>query len=175
MQAPNLLHPILPPYFMVLAGDDELQSQATNTSARGAWPAANRGIYLPLRLPVTEIVTAVTYDCNSTTGASDLAIYDGITLARLQSRGATTNAVGTNTWTLTTPEVIRAGWLYYLGMSCSSATPTILRFGTAVIALRVVGAAQQASVGTLPDPMVPAQVASAYMPVIVLRFAQPTA
>lgn len=139
------------------------------TWGRAAWPSANRGIYLPCRLPFDAYLTGMSVDCSSTTGTLDLGLFaDDNT--KIATRGATTNTIGIATWTLTNGIWMRAGSFYTVAMSVSSTTPQYSRMALTAVNMRAIGFAQEASVATLPATITPAVVASAYVPLIVLRF-----
>ncbi len=65
---------------------------------------------------------------------------------------------------------MEAGVRYFLGMSCSSATASILREAPSVGAMRRGGFAQQATAHPLPANPTLAQVTSGYIPMFALDF-----
>lgn len=159
------------PYLII--GPLEVAPWATLAFSAAVWPAANRAIYFPLRLPVTVLLKSVSIWVSvATAGTFDLGLYAGDGTTRLDSMGSTTMvAASINTWTLATPILVEAGVRYYLGMSCSTAsTATILRQNLIITAMRGIGASQQATAHPLPSPAVPAQTTTAYAPMFALTF-----
>ena len=136
------------------------------TLGSATWPAANRAIAYPFTLDEsTTVVKLWAYNGAAVSGNVDLAIYDE-SWVRKVSIGSTPQA-GTNVIQefniADTP--LDAG-RYYMALCCDNTTAAFFRTASpAVDVLKVWGMAQQA-VGavTLPDPFVPALVASAYIP-----------
>lgn len=149
---------------------DSLHQSAGSASVT-TWPAANRALYIPFSLPCDTSVSSIGFWCTTTSsGNYDLGLYaaDGVT--RLASKGSTAlSGSAVNSWSPSTPILLLAGVLYYLGMNLSSASSTILQRAVTVNGMRVTGCAQEA-VGsvTLPNPATPAQIASAFYPMVTL-------
>jgi len=135
-----------------------------------AWPAANRGIYIPFTITNPAKAQQMFWENSGVAGTTDIGIYDGTSFKRLVSLTATTNAgtiqVGNITDTILTPGP------YFLGMVCSTTTTqTYYSNALPVQVLRMTGCAQQAiGSATLPDPMVPAPIASAFLPFAGISF-----
>lgn len=135
-----------------------------------AWPAANRAIYLPFDLDESANAQQVFWENGGVAGTTDVAIYDATSLKRIVALTATTNAgsiqIGNITDTLIGPGS------YYLGILASTVTTQTYWSAPVVAAtLRASGLVQQAvGAATLPDPMVPAVVASAYLPHVGISF-----
>jgi hypothetical protein len=130
----------------------------TNAAAAAstAWPSANLGIFVPFKLSGSYTVNFVFW-CNGATvgnGTACVAVYDtAASPARLLTCSATTTAGASIVQKVDiTPVALSAGQ-YYMAISLSSATDTLLRWSTAQARYAAMsGCAQQASVGTLPNP-----------------------
>lgn len=158
------------PLWVASTGDVELEQFHTSVNwSLAAWITANRGIYMPLRLPFDGYLTAMTTNCNSTTGTNDLGVYTAAG-NKIVTRGATANVNGNSTWTLTNGIWLRAGTLYTLAMSCSSVTPQFQRIAPTAGYMRAVGYGQELSVATLPASITPVANTTAYIPLIVFTF-----
>lgn len=143
------------------------------TIASGAYPAANRGLFIPFRITTPYLVKrAWTYNGTTMAGTNtvDIGVYTaGVTPTRLFSSGPIT-ITGTSviqSYDLTgVAELLR--WLqpglYYLAISLSSASDHLFRVALAALFMAGFGCAQQASIGTLPATATLAAVASAYVP-----------
>lgn len=157
--------------YLIMPDDPARQEDAGASFGGASYPAANRAIYMPFSLPVTKPLKSMAVWATTVAGTFDLGIYDEGCSARLVSQGSASVVSGLNTFTLATPFLLEAGVLYHAAMSHSS-TAQFVRFGITVNALRLGGAAQEASAHPLPSTATPAQVASAYMPGIILDFIQ---
>lgn len=147
---------------------DAWQVSGSNANAGGTWPSANRAIYQPFIVEKTMIVTHIGFEVVTQAGNYDVGIYDE-QLTRLVSLGSTSVPAAGPAKANISDTTLTPG-LYYAAMNCSSATASIVRASAiTAIWLQVMGVRQQA-VGavTLPNPMVPANPASAYVPNMVL-------
>lgn len=138
--------------------------------AAAAWPAANRAIYVPFNMDQYATAKQMFWENGAVAGTSDIGIYDAISLKRLVSLGATTNA-GTVQLGNIADTALSPG-CYYLGMLVSTVTTeTVFSAPASIPFLRACGVVQQAvGAAALPDPMVPAAVASAYLPFFGVSF-----
>lgn len=126
--------------------------------ASSSWGATDQGVYLPFVLPWDYPVARVFWaNGSSTTGNGCLAIYN-----KHRNRLFTTGSiarVGVSSLQYvsvgSTPLLLPAGE-YYLGLSIGTTTNAVNGSTSVTAAIaRGMGILQQASVGTLPDPMVP--------------------
>lgn len=138
-----------------------------NLAASAVWPAANRAIYVPVIVETTVTAYQMGIIVTTQNGNVDVGIYDE-KFARLVSMGSTAvGAAGFQAFDIA--DTVLTPGVYYLAMCCSSATASFPRTTVLAEHLRANGVQQQA-VGavTLPDPMVPANPASAYMPALMV-------
>lgn len=126
--------------------------------ASSSWGTSNQGVYLPFVLPWDYPVARVFWANGSVlTGNGCLAIYTKYR-KRLYSTGAIARSGASALQYVSvgsTPFLLSAGE-YYLGLSIGTTTNGVMGVTTITAAIaRGMGILQQASVGTLPDPMVP--------------------
>lgn len=145
----------LGPTFLALGGA---------TPASGAWPAANRAIFVPLTLSA-PFRTAKAWWANgaTATGNVDCGVYTpGGTL--LGSTGSTAQA-GTSVVQSATLALTLLPGNYYLALSLSS-TGTLLRTSglSSAVGSPAAGLAQMASAFPLPASATLAAVSSSYVP-----------
>lgn len=137
--------------------------------AAAAWPAANRAILLPFVIDRPQTAKQMFWENGGAAGTTDVGIYDE-NLKRLVSLGATANAAGIQIGNITDTPLIPG--LYYMGMLVSTVTTeTVWSAAVSIPALRGAGCLQQAvGAATLPDPIVAAAIASAYLPFLGISF-----
>ena len=141
---------------------------SAGSPVNGAWPGANRALYLPFSLPVTMRMVSMSVFATSISGTYDLGLYDETLAVQLGHLGSTTVATGLNTWTPATPVLLEAGRNYYAAMSCSNTTANFIRVNPSAGAMGVGGCAQEATAHPLPTTPTGAVVASAFFPIISL-------
>ena len=133
---------------------------------------SNKGYYIPLRLPVSQLLVAMSVYIGATgSGNIDLGIYDELCSARLASMGSTAAAVGINTFTLPSPLWLPAGKRFYIALSNSSGTTSFVRQNPSALVLRG-GGVMKEDLGsvTLPNPATGGNPGIAYFPNIALTF-----
>jgi hypothetical protein len=128
------------------------------------WPAANRAIYVPLRVATPTVFSqAWLKNGSAVSGNVDIGIYsaDG---TRLVSTGSTAQS-GTNAYqTIDMTDTLVGRGLYYIALSIDNTTATTFRRNLDAASMRGVGVAQEASASPLPASATFAAVVSAYMP-----------
>lgn len=164
--------PFLPSPWMVPLPEETLSQSSGFNPGVAAWPGANRGLYIPIGLPVNQRLKSMSCYCAVTNSANfDLGLYDAAG-NRLASLGSTALSVGVNTWTPPNPTLLLAGTSYFVAMAAASTSSTFARITPNTSPLRAGGFAQQASALALPATATFAQMASAYVPLIVLNFVE---
>lgn len=142
---------------------------ASNLTSR-SWPSASLGIYIPLTLPFPYPVARVFIANGATvTKNFDIGVFtsDG---ARIFSTGAQAQSGASALQYVTvSPQILLPPGSYYLAvtMSGTNGTTFATNSGT-VIAMRMSGCLQQASITTLPASATFAAVANAFWPLFGL-------
>ncbi len=151
---------------------------APGPGAGGAWPSANLAIYIPFSLPVDATVNGMSFNCTAGNSAGrnfDIGIYDSLGTAngpgtKLSSSGATLMAAGINTWAAN--QLLAGGTTYYAAMSANNTSLTVWRKATGLNDQRfLLGTLQEATAEPLNSTATAVQVTNAYVPVIVMTFA----
>ncbi len=131
-----------------------------------AWPTANKGIFVPLR--VSQTVTAVkmwVYNGGAVSGNLDMGIYDE-SYARLVSLGPTAQS-GTNIiQEFDIADTVLSPGRYYMALVSSSASSQVMGrlAGIGSADWKALGLFEQASVGTLPATATPAVITANLLP-----------
>lgn len=139
--------------------------QTAGAQASATWPTANLAIIYPFYVwEPTTVLKLGWFNGSSAGGATCVALYDA-SLARLVTTTATTRS-GNSTaqWVDVTDTALTPGALHYAAMSHSATTANNVSGLAALGNLYpyLMGEVQQqASVGTLPDPLVPAAFSAA--------------
>lgn len=144
---------------------------AIASAGSGAWPAANRAIYVPFLLERTVTAYLIGWlngtTVNNGVNDMDVGIYSE-SGTRLVSQGGTITQtpVSTTQTADITDTVLRPG-VYYLAMCVSNTTSTFWRSAPTALMLQTAGVQQQA-VGAvaLPAPATFANPASGYVPLM---------
>ena len=144
------------------------QGTSSGAPASGAWPNANRAIYVPVLVDAPAIVYRLWYYAGATaSGNFDLGLYD-INFKLLVSTGSIAQA-GTNGYINrdVTDTPIGRG-IYYVAMSLSNTTGTVLRSVASNFATyhRAFGVLQEESAVPLPSTATPVALSTNYIPVI---------
>lgn len=134
-----------------------------------AWPAANRAIYMPVRIPVPGLVQQVWWENGATvSGNVDLGLYDHVG-TRLFSTGSTAQAGTSAKQAVDVADVLVGPGLFYLALACSSATATMINYDPAsTLMAKFAGLYTQASAFALPATATFATPASGYVPYCAL-------
>lgn len=145
---------------------------AVGNAGTGAWPAANRAIYIPLAIPFYYPVNRAWIAVQASAGNIDIGVYSEQG-ARIWHSGSTVVA-GTTTLQFITPSptFILPPGSYYLAAVCSTTTTaTFGRWNTGIGAShQMAGTLQQASALPLPDPMTPVTLTTTFMPMFGLSW-----
>lgn len=138
---------------------------ASVTWASNAWPAANRGIYVPMTFPCDANLYQVQFRPTNTTGNFDLAFYSPLG-ARIASLGTT--AMANAIQTLSVAVHVFAGETYFVGVALSSGSGTAISGAVGGLEkCQGMGILQEASAVPLPATMTPVVVASDFVPLVV--------
>jgi hypothetical protein len=152
----------VPTSFTEVIADGGAQSVAS-----GAWPSANRAIYIPVIFPFPCQVYSIAFAATNGTGNYDLGFIDGYTKGKIASSGSTAmTAAGAKTLTFTTDIRVDPGKVYYAALALSSASGTVTRSNSGLPSMISLGMGQEAAALPLPSTITPVTVASAYMPLI---------
>ena len=165
---------LYPPGSQSVFGPDSIQSCGldhlnllSSALASAVWPAANRAIYMPMR-----VVSEVTVDriglWNGTiaSGNFDVGIFDGVSKVKLGSTGATahTGTSVTQQAALTATLVLPRGF-YFVGIAFDNGTARLFRRTlSAARYLPAAGILQEATAYTLPATATPVAPTSDYLP-----------
>lgn len=140
---------------------------ATPTS--GAWPSANRAIYVPFRT-ATELLVAQLWLLNGSANGNnfDIAVYDEAGNRRISSGSTAQGTVSTLQAVDVTDTLIAPG-LYYLALAFNGTTSTTMNMTVSSAARgQWLGVAQQASAFVLPATFMLATTAFVSIPVFGL-------
>ena len=132
-----------------------------------AWPAANRAILIPFRLPRLATVYKATVGNGTTaSGNFDVGVYD-IAGNRLVSSGATSKGASTETNVDLTDTLLGPG-RYYMALSANGTQNYSAHTGNLYM-WKLCGVRQASSAYVLPATVTFETIASAYLPVFQLR------
>lgn len=147
-------------------GASWLSGNGGNTYNSVAWPAANRGIFVPFSLHAPYWCRMVWWANGATAnGNIDCGVY-AVGTSHLLSAGSTAQAGTTSVQSvvLGTPVLLMPG-SYYMALSASATTVTMRASNSSLQNQIGVGMAQQATVLPLPTTVfAPATMANAYLP-----------
>lgn len=131
-----------------------------------AWPAANRGIAVPLFLPAPAIVNRFMYVIGTTGAVNvDIGIYRR-DLTKIITTGSTAVA-GSNACTfINVTDTLLAPGHYWMAMSCDSTTTTTFnRIAPGQLgSLELSGCKRLSTSFPLPDPIAPVAITDLFMP-----------
>jgi hypothetical protein len=131
-------------------------------------------IYIPITIERICSVYQVAVENGATlNGSFDIAIFDWPSYTKLVGTGAVSQTGSGAIQTVDITDTVLRPGNYFVGMSTNSGTATYR--GTIALsarALRSVGVQQQSSAYTLPDPMVPAAMAQAWVPWVSLSMVE---
>lgn len=161
----TLLKPVISTYSRESMGSI-ITSRHTSSVPVSAVQAANRANSFPLALPVPYLVKQVWW-ANGTAVAGNVQVGVYTLGGALLLAGANTAQAGTSvvqSVALGTPVLLLPG-SYYMSISCSSGSATLIRINFGSVALmQMAGAVSQASANPLPDPATFATVAGVIIP-----------
>lgn len=138
-----------------------------STIATGAWPAANRAIYLPFRLiypfSVAKMFTIIGTDFS---GSIDLGIYshDG---TRLVSSGIGTPTAINSIYSVDITDTTLGPGLYYMAMS-NGIVGSFQRTAVGIRPMQNLGCLEQAGAHPLPSAAIFTATSANYFPVIAI-------
>lgn len=134
-------------------------------AGNAVWPAANRAIYVPVKVEMPMTVYTMGVIVGAQSGNLDVGVYDEKGNRLVSSGSTAVGSVGFQSINIA-DTALNVG-VYFLAMCVSNTTASFTRWGTAAVALQTVGVQQQAvGVVTLPDPATFANPASSYLPLI---------
>jgi hypothetical protein len=134
----------------------------------GAWPAADRALYIPFIIEAPVPVTQIAWENGATlNGNVDVGIYD-LAGKRLVSLGSTAQAGASVVQVGDITDTPLNQGVYYMAMASSSATATFARVQPGSIGVRAGGGLQQATAFPLPSSATFAAVASSFLPMLAL-------
>jgi hypothetical protein len=141
--------------------DDGLRGVADPSS--GAWEFADRAAYFAVAIPTTTVARRLWWANGATVNASyniDVGIYrdaghkPGV---KLVSAGSTAQGSASEVQFVNITDVTLAAGLYWLAITCSSTSATILRHASAVAAMPKGARFQENSALPLPATATPVQ------------------
>lgn len=149
----------------------QIRGASVSAAASGAWPSANRGIFIPFRVPRIVTCYQIVVGFGATAGGNfDVGIFDrsGNRLVRL---GATARSNSTEVVCNITDTVLNPGALYYMGMALDG-TNNVIGYAPAQAGLtKALGIKEMASAYStgLVDPITYATPSSAFFPTMALH------
>ena len=154
-----------------ISGDFHLSMMAaagTAAYAAAAWPSANRAHYVPIWFPASCTITELRVGFTTAAGNYDVGLYDS-NFSLIEAKGSTACSNAAHTFTLTKPQRVRGGDIYYGALVLSSTSDSAFRAAPAGLAGLHLGLAIEALGSTaLPSTATPAAPAEpAYLPLIL--------
>lgn len=156
----------------VLLSTHSVEAIGTQLGARSAaapvsatWPTTNLALAIPFVLHTTvTVVKMFLYNGATVSGNFDIGIYNE-SWARQVASGSTAQAGTSAVQEVNTADTQLVAGRYYLALNFDNTTATVFRSITAAPYNAMIGMAQQA-VGavTLPNPFVPALIATDFVP-----------
>lgn len=148
---------------------DWVQFQSLSLVTAGAWPAANRALYIPFVVETHVTAYKMAFIVGAQAGNYDVGLYD-VLGNRLVSLGSTAvPAAGLAVADIA--DTVLAPGVYYMAMNVSTVTTLTVNRTAAITALsQIVCGVKQQAVGavTLPDPATFANPASAFIPALAV-------
>jgi hypothetical protein len=143
----------------------EIDAGHPNTPATGAWPSANRALYIPFQLHTTEtIVKAFVGNGGTASGNFDVGIYNAVTNARLVSSGSTAMSGTTTLQIVDIADTTLTPGYYYMALAVDNTTAQFTRITPDPNYFGYLQLFQEASAFALPATATPAAAASAFIP-----------
>ena len=141
---------------------------STAAYAAAAWPAANRAHYVPIWFPASVVITELRVGFTTAAGNYDLGLYDS-NYSLIEAKGSTACSNAAHVFTLTKPQRVRGGDVFYGSLVLSSTSDSAFRAAPAGVsgvhlglALENLGATALPSTATPAAPTEPA-----YLPLIM--------
>lgn len=131
----------------------------------GAWPTANRAIFVPFEVESPRTATQmVTYNGTTASGNLDAGIYD-INGNRLRSTGSTAQAGTAALQVINITDLLLTPGLYFMSLVLDNTTGGFVRNASALLMhMEASGLRHMASAFPLPDPATYAVPNSVYFP-----------
>ncbi len=159
---------ISPGHPLSLGGNALIAQTGGSVPASTAWPAANRAILIPFRLPKPATVYKITIGAGATAaGNFDVGIYDA-SGNRIVSGGTTAKGDSTEQ-TIDITDTLLGQGLYYMAMSADG-TNNYIASTNNVFIWKLMGVRQASSAFVLPATVTFETLATAFVPMINLRF-----
>jgi hypothetical protein len=139
------------------------------TPAATAWPASNRAIFVPFRVP--RLVTVYKMACGTgtgTTGNFDLGIYDRFG-NKLVSTGSTAKTTASAERIVDVTDTVLLPGLYYLAMATDGTEGYIASVPGNLGMVKLMGCREMETAFALPDTATFATVQAAFVPSISAR------
>jgi len=137
-----------------------------STPSAGAWPAANRALFIPVELEFPATAYQMSFVVGTQSGNYDIGIYDELFNALYRKGSTAVPAAGLGLVDIT--DTVLVPGVYFIAMNVDNVTATFNRnnFGADVM-YRAAGMNQQA-VGavTLPNPPTPVGATAPFVPQI---------
>ena len=132
------------------------------------WPAANRALYIPVWFPSSTVVVEMRVGFTTAAGNYDIGIYDS-NFSLIEAKGSTACSAAAHIFTLTKPQRVRGGDIYYAALVLSSTSDSCYRSAPSGIAGVSMDLAMESLGSTaLPATATPsAQTDPCYVPVFV--------
>jgi len=132
-------------------------------------PSANRAHYTPFWFPAASTIRDIRVGFTTAAGNYDLGLYDS-DYNLIEARGSTAVSATAHIFTLTKPQRIRGGDVYYVGLVMSSISDSTFRVAPVGLAGVSTGCTIEALGSTaLPSTATPAAPAEpVYMPLFLL-------
>lgn len=142
----------------------------TDVSVNGAWPAANRAIYIPFQVygPLVAYKLSV-FNGATVSGNIDIGIYDGPG-NRLVSAGSTAMSGGSVLQSVDITDTTLYPGNYYMALAVDNTTATFIRLtGSVLQFFGAAGVYSQSTAFALPATATFAACLNAYVPIIVIH------
>ena len=135
------------------------------TASSGAWPTANKAIFLPFRIAYPSTVVKMFWINGSTVGTNhvDVGIYDSQGNQLVHS-GSTLTSGASAVQSVDIADTLLQRGLYYMAMVIDGTTDTTNRAIPAAAACNAVGLQEMTSAFTLPATATYAAPTSAWLP-----------
>ena len=135
--------------------------------ASGAWPSANRALYVPFRIErPTTAYTMVTLNGTAENGTTYVGIYTSSFTSLVTANALQSGTTAPQVFDITDTGLVPG--LYYMALMSTSGTATFWRSTANLLYLRGQGMAQEATGGSLPATATFAAPANSYLPLFLI-------
>lgn len=97
-----------------------------STPAAAAWPAANRAHYIPVWFPASTTIVDIRVGFTTAAGNYDVGLYDS-DFNLIEAKGAAACSNAAHVFTLTKPQRVRGGSIFYGALVLSSTSDSCYR------------------------------------------------